>query len=98
MRFSLHFMATCLIAIIFVNLAQAQQKNYEVNAIAFYNVENLFDTIDDVYTNDDEWTPLGSQNWTTEKYNQKLQNDTLILPSEIGSRKLFLFMELEREF
>jgi hypothetical protein len=28
--------------------------------LAFYNFENLFDTINDPNTNDDEWTPKGA--------------------------------------
>jgi Endonuclease/Exonuclease/phosphatase family len=61
-----------------------QSKKYTIHTIAFYNFENLFDTNNDVYTNDDEWTPNGSQNWTTEKYHQKLQNLSRVL-SEIGT-------------
>ena len=36
-------------------------KKYSVNTIAFYNVENLFDTIDDPITNDDDRTPDRSE-------------------------------------
>jgi hypothetical protein len=61
-----------------------QSKKYIIHTTAFYNFENLFDTIDDIYTNDDEWTPNGAQNWTTEKYQQKLQNLSRVL-SEIGT-------------
>ncbi|WP_269234224.1 endonuclease/exonuclease/phosphatase family protein [Flavobacterium flavigenum] len=60
-----------------------QAKKYSIHTVAFYNFENLFDTIDDIYTNDNEWTPNGTQNWTTEKYNQKLQNLSKVI-SEIG--------------
>jgi hypothetical protein len=63
--------------------AFGQAKKYSIHTVAFYNFENLFDTIDDIYTNDDEWTPNGMQNWTTEKYNQKLQNLSKVI-SEIG--------------
>jgi len=41
----------------FSNNALAQQKQYEVNAIAFYNVENLFDTLDDPFKNYQYFTP-----------------------------------------
>jgi len=61
-----------------------QSKKYVIHTVAFYNFENLFDTVDDIYTNDDEWTPNGTQNWTTEKYNQKLLNLSKVL-SEIGT-------------
>ena len=64
--------------------AFGQAKKYKIHTVAFYNFENLFDTVDDIYTNDDEWTPTGAQNWTTEKYNQKLLNLSRVL-SEIGT-------------
>jgi predicted extracellular nuclease len=40
--------------------------------IAFYNVENLFDTVDDPNHADDDFTPDGKQKWTTERYEKKL--------------------------
>jgi hypothetical protein len=61
-----------------------QQKKYAIHTVAFYNFENLFDTINDPATNDDEWTPKGAQHWTSNKYNQKLQNLSRVL-LEIGS-------------
>ncbi len=32
--------------------------------IGFYNVENLFDTINDPNKNDEDFLPEGSYNWT----------------------------------
>lgn len=43
------------------------QKNL---SIGFYNVENLFDTVDDPY-DDDEFTPNGKNQWTEERYREK---------------------------
>jgi hypothetical protein len=62
----------------------AQQKNYQIHTLAFYNFENCFDTINDPITNDEEWTPTGAQHWTSQKYQQKLQNLARVL-TEIGS-------------
>ena len=62
----------------------AQQKNYAIHTLAFYNFENLFDTINDPNTNDDEWTPKGVQHWTSKRYHQKLENLSRVL-LEIGS-------------
>ncbi|MFV5696864.1 endonuclease/exonuclease/phosphatase family protein [Flavobacterium sp. ZT3R17] len=64
--------------------SSAQQKNYVIHTVAFYNFENLFDTINDIKTNDDEWTPTGAQRWTSRKYYHKLENLARVL-SEIGS-------------
>jgi hypothetical protein len=63
--------------------ANAQQKKYAVQTVAFYNFENLFDTINGA-NNDEEWLPRGTQNWTGEKYKKKLANLSRVL-AEIGS-------------
>lgn len=66
-----------------MNVAKAQNKKYIVRTVAFYNFENLFDTIKG--TNyDDEWLPNGLQRWTTKKYNQKLENLSKVL-MQIGT-------------
>ena len=63
--------------------AKAQQKKFVVHTVAFYNFENLFDTINNP-NNDEEWLPTGAQNWTSEKYDQKLHYLARVL-SEIGT-------------
>ncbi len=58
--------------------AKAQSKKYILHTAAFYNFENLFDTIKG--TNYDvDWLPNGSQHWTSKKYNQKLENLSKVL-------------------
>jgi endonuclease/exonuclease/phosphatase family metal-dependent hydrolase len=60
--------------------------------IAFYNVENLFDTIRDPSINDLEFLPDSKVPWTSERYTVKLDNisrviaamDTLDFPHLIG--------------
>ncbi len=43
--------------------------------IAFYNVENLFDTVDDPENGgDNEFLPTATKQWTLERYNHKLNN------------------------
>ena len=69
--------------LISVNIAFSQQKKYNVHTVAFYNFENLFDTINNP-NNDEEWLPNGAQNWTTEKYEEKLDNLARVL-AEIGT-------------
>lgn len=59
------------------------QKKVFVQTVAFYNFENLFDTINQA-NNDEEWLPGGAQNWTGDRYKQKLENLSRVL-SEIGT-------------
>ena len=42
--------------------------------VAFYNVENLFDTVDDPGIDDAEFLPDGKNHWTTDKYHTKIAN------------------------
>jgi len=47
----------------------AQKKDF---TLAFYNVENLFDTIDTPDKRDDEFTPESDKQWNTGRYEKKL--------------------------
>lgn len=66
-----------------IQAANAQQKKFIVHTVAFYNLENLFDTINQA-NNDEEWLPKGAQNWTSTKYKQKIHNMARVI-SEIGT-------------
>jgi Predicted extracellular nuclease len=52
----------------------AQKAEYEVAAIGFYNLENLFDTIPSPNTNDRDFLPQGRLAWNSEKYWSKQAN------------------------
>lgn len=49
----------------------SQQKKYNISLIGFYNLENLFDTIDGP-NNDAEFLPGGANHYTGEVYKDKL--------------------------
>ena len=51
-------------------------------SIAFYNLENLFDTINQS-NNDEEFLPEGAMKWTGYKYKAKLKNMSYVL-SQLG--------------
>lgn len=51
---------------------QAELRGSGPITVAFYNVENLFDTLDSPDTNDEQFLPAGDKNWDTERYNAKL--------------------------
>lgn len=67
-----------------MSIAKAQDKKFKVQTIAFYNLENLFDTINNPDVIDEEYTPTGTQNWTSEKYKKKLQNLSRVI-NELGT-------------
>jgi len=61
-----------LICFLFSNLISAQnEKEYKVGCVAFYNIENLFDTIPGA--NDLEFAPNTEKKWNTEKYFAKME-------------------------
>lgn len=56
-------------------LVKAQQTNDgKLACVAFYNLENLFDTIDSPDTDDREFLPDGTNQWNSQKYAIKLKN------------------------
>ena len=65
-------------------LALPVQGQQYVRAIAFYNLENLFDTIHDEGKNDYEYLPDGGMKWTSHKYENKLQKMAYAI-SQIGT-------------
>ncbi|PKB16809.1 endonuclease [Flavobacterium sp. 5] len=80
------FKKNCFYLLLFFVMtnSNAQTKTFVIHTVAFYNFENCYDTINDPITNDEEWTPTGTQHWNSKKYYQKLENLARVL-SEIGS-------------
>lgn len=66
----------------------------EIVQIGFYNVENLFDTIDNPQKQDDDFTPEGRNKYSTDRYRTKLQNITRVL-TEMGLPEVIGFCEVE---
>ncbi|CAL2088969.1 endonuclease/exonuclease/phosphatase family protein [Tenacibaculum sp. 190524A02b] len=52
--------------------------------IACYNVENLFDTLNDPLTLDNEFTPKGKKKWCNRRYKQKIKKISSVI-SIIGT-------------
>ena len=61
-----------------------EKKKFAVRTVAFYNVENLFDTINDPHKFDDDRTPEGADRWTSKVYNDHVHKIAKVI-SEIGS-------------
>ncbi len=60
-----------------------KKKKPNLHTIAFYNLENLFGTIDDPNTMDDDFTPKGFKKWTPKRYKKKIYKLAKTI-SEIG--------------
>lgn len=67
------FFILCFAAIFTATHAQKPHK------VVFYNLENLFDTINDPEVLDDEFTPEGPKKWNSTKYQLKLSNIEKVL-------------------
>lgn len=63
-------------------------KNRRKNTftVGFYNVENLFDTVNNPNTADDDFTPNGKHRWNKKKYYQKIRKITSVI-SQIGKEQ-----------
>lgn len=60
---------------------------YKVAVVAFYNLENIFDTIDDPDVRDEEFLPNGANLWDGKKYHTKLEHMSRVI-SQLGSEKV----------
>ena len=74
-------------------------QEYNQFFMASWNVENLFDSIDDTLKNDEDFTPRGNKEWTEKRVADKIKNLSAVLrmmnkstgPDVIG------FMEVEHQ-
>lgn len=88
--------------VIFITLAcqhqpqQAVETNVDATSfvVAYYNVENLFDTIDDTRFWDEEFTPNGKKHWDSKRYHTKLDRIAEVL-SHIDTQDLPWLIGLE---
>ena len=72
-------------------LAQKKDKGSKEEAlVAFYNVENLFDTIDDPLTIDEDFTPAGKLQWTAPRYTEKLSRISEVIDLLPGELPVFI--------
>ena len=64
-----------------------QGQEHKLYSVAFYNLENLFDTIHDSGKNDYDFLPDGRYRWGSKKYEAKLKNLAQVLGS-LGKDKV----------
>lgn len=72
------------ISLLLTTLLHAQLKRFQVAIIGFYNLENLYDTVDNPVTNDDEFTPSGVKKYGTGIFRDKLNKLATVI-KDIGT-------------
>ena len=85
----LSFLSWLSLIVLVLGLSSCFSSRNEQSAytVAFYNVENLFDTVDDPNRIDDEFLPSSEKQWNSEKYSKKI-NDLARVIYSIDSVKL----------
>lgn len=78
------FLSLLLLVFSIQTALTAQDRTFQVGCIGFYNVENLFDTINDPSINDEEFTPEGAKNYNTAIYLDKMDKLARVI-SELGT-------------
>ncbi|WP_010662468.1 endonuclease/exonuclease/phosphatase family protein [Marinilabilia salmonicolor] len=63
------------------------QPSVEQRVVGFYNLENLFDTMDDPDVRDEVFTPESEKKWDVNRYQRKLQNMASVI-SGIGAAEV----------
>ncbi len=68
----------------FTDCLFGQKQTYKVAIAAFYNCENFYDTTDNPSVDDNDFTPNGIRNYTSQRYNEKVTHIATVL-SQMGS-------------
>ncbi len=75
-----------IISFFLIVLVIASWKNYSYKKaptfkVAFYNCENLYDTINDLDVQDEEFTPAGKNQWSSSRYTTKVEHTAKVISS-----------------
>ncbi len=71
--------STLLIILILYLISPTFSQQKAAGTIGFYNLENLFDTVDDPAINDEEYLPKGGNSWDDKKYQSKITNMSKVI-------------------
>lgn len=70
-----------IVAVLLLGQSLYAQKKENTFTVMFYNVENLFDTIDAPGKNDEEFTPGSKKEWVYARYEKKLTDIARVILS-----------------
>ncbi len=75
----------------------SQKEEISRDRLMFYNVENLFDTVDDSLNDDGEFLPGGIKRWTGSRYKRKIEGiyKVIIAAGEWDAPDIVAFCEVE---
>lgn len=85
--FSLLLLALTTLTSFTLRTNGGDDKRLALYGVAFYNLENAFDTLHDAGKNDYEYLPTGTNKWGKMKYEAKLHNLSRVI-SELCTEKL----------
>lgn len=91
----LHLFSAFFCVVVLTTNAFSQPNQKLVGSIGFYNVENLFDTVDDETINDEDFLPDGDYKWTEERYQAKLKNIAKVIEQMSGGPDIIGLAEVE---
>lgn len=66
-----------------------------IGTIGFYNLENLFDTVNDPEINDEEYLVEGDRQWNEERYQNKLNNMSRVIADMANGPDIVGLCEIE---
>ena len=75
-----------LILLVFITPLTIEAQKLQARIVAFYNIENLFDTIDTPGINDSDFTPEGPKQWDSQKYWEKIDRLSEVI-SKLGQHE-----------
>ena len=95
MRSLLHIRKVCglfIVLTLLCGIGRAQSSR-----VAFWNVENFFDTSNDTLTNDDDFTPQGANHWSSARFTLKRDNLYKVIVA-LGSPMVVGLAEVENDY
>ena len=73
-----------LICLLIAVISFAQKQQYKSAIVAFYNLENFYDTVDNPNVNDEDFLPNGAKNYNSKIYWTKVEHLATVI-SQIGT-------------
>src|SRR5665647_2777466 len=74
-------------ALVLVSCSSVKRTLRQEYTVVSYNVENLYDTVDDPKIPDEEFLPESEKKWTIERYQKKLTDIARVI-SEVNPKEM----------